>query len=80
MHYLNKEDEDCAIKEEAIKKVSVFDAITALNTLKSFEEQRDQLADQGLMRYLRKELRRLESERLSTQKQSVLDSWIQKSV
>jgi hypothetical protein len=66
LHYSNKEDEECDIEEEVIKKVSVFDAIIALNTLKSFEEQRDQLADQGLMRYLRKELCRLESERLST--------------
>jgi hypothetical protein len=41
LHYSNKEDEECDIKEEVIKKVSVFDVIAALNTLKSFKEQRD---------------------------------------
>ena len=56
------------------------EAIIALNTLKLFEEQRDQLVDQDLMRQLRKELRGLETERMNSQKQTNLGSWIKRGV
>jgi hypothetical protein len=58
--------------------VSVTEAILALNTLKLFEEQRDQLVDQDLMCQLQKELRGLETERINSQKQLNLGSWIKK--
>jgi hypothetical protein len=53
---------------ESVKKVSLSEAIIALNTLKLFEEQRDQLANQDLMQQLRKELHVLESERINSQR------------
>ena len=57
-------------------KVSVSEAIRALNTLKKYQEQRDQLANQDLMAQLRKESRSLEAERVNSQKQSNLFNWL----
>jgi hypothetical protein len=73
------QDEEVGVQEE-VKTVSVSEAIIALNTLKLFEEQRDQLVDQDLMRQLRKELRGLETERMNSQKQTNLGSWIKRGV
>jgi DDE superfamily endonuclease/Fission yeast centromere protein N-terminal domain/Tc5 transposase DNA-binding domain len=72
------EDGDIGIEVESVKKVSLSEAIMALNTLKLFEEQRDQLASQDLMQQLRRELRVLESERINSQRQSNLFNWLSK--
>jgi hypothetical protein len=42
------QDEEVSVKDIATK-VSISEAIKALNTLKQYQEQRDQLASQDLM-------------------------------
>jgi hypothetical protein len=64
--------------EERVKKVSVSEAIIALNTLKLFEEQKDQPANQDLMRQLRRELPSLQAEKVNSQKQSYLEGWFKR--
>jgi hypothetical protein len=78
--HIPKHDQDGEVGSEAesVKKVSLSEAIMALNTLKLFEEQRDQLANQDLMQQLRKELHVLESERINSQRQSNLFNWLSK--
>jgi hypothetical protein len=79
-HYsLSEQDQDQESGvEEKVKKVSVSEAIIALNTLKLFEEQKDQPANQDLIRQLRRELPSLEAEKVNSQKQSNLDSWFKR--
>ena len=79
-HYsLSNQDQDQeGSVEDTVIKVSISEAITALNTLKLFQEQRDQLANQDLMAQLRKELRSLETEKVNSQKQSNLTDWLNK--
>jgi hypothetical protein len=74
------QDEEGGVIQEEVKTISVSEAIIALNTLKLFQEQKDQLVDQDLMRQLRKELRGLETERMNSQKQTNLGSWIKRGV
>jgi hypothetical protein len=78
-YFLSDQDQD---QEDSIKdivaKVSISEAIMALNTLKLFQEQRDQLVNQDLMAQLRKELRSREAERVNLQKQSNLTKWLNK--
>jgi hypothetical protein len=78
-HYsLSDQDQESSSVEEEVINVSVSEAIVALNTLKLFQEQRDQQADQDLMAQLRKELYVLKAEKFNSQKQSNLTSWIKK--
>jgi hypothetical protein len=76
---LSKQDQDqeSGVKQR-VKKVSVSEAIIALNTLKLFEEQKDQPANQDLIRQLRRELPSLEAEKVNSQKQSNLEGWFKR--
>jgi hypothetical protein len=60
------QDEEVGV-EDIATKVSISEAIKALNTLKQYQEQRDQLASQDLIVQLRKELRSLEAEKATSQ-------------
>ncbi|KIM94821.1 hypothetical protein OIDMADRAFT_134971, partial [Oidiodendron maius Zn] len=71
----NQDDQEGSVQEE-VAKVSVSKAIAALKTLKLYQEQRDQLANQDLTAQLRKELRILQAEEISLKKQSNLTSWL----
>jgi CO dehydrogenase/acetyl-CoA synthase alpha subunit len=68
------EAEEEAIEVE-VAKVSVVEAITALKTLKLYQEQRDEPNDQDFMAYLAKGLRDLEVRRMNSQKQTTLQQW-----
>jgi hypothetical protein len=80
-HYsLSTQDQDQEeVVEDFVAKVSISEAIVALNTLKLFQEQRDLLANQDLIAQLRKELRCLEAEKINSQKQSNLEGWFKKT-
>jgi hypothetical protein len=66
----NKAEEE-AIKVE-VAKVSVVKAITALKTLKLYQEQRDEPNDQDFIAHLAKGLRDLEVKRVNSQRQTTL--------
>ena len=66
-HYSLQDDQEVSVEEVA--KVSVSKAIAALNTLKLYQEQRDQLANQDLMAQLQKELQILQAEKTNSKKQ-----------
>jgi hypothetical protein len=68
------EAEEEAIEVE-VAKVSVVEAITALKTLKLYQEQRDEPNDQDFMAYLAKGLRDLEVKRVNSQRQTTLQQW-----
>ena len=74
VHYSLQDDQEVSVEEVA--KVSVSEAIAALNTLKLYQEQRDQLANQDLMAQLRKELRILQAKKTNSKKQSNLTGWL----
>ena len=61
---------------DKVTQISVFEAITALNTLKLYEEQRIEPVNQDLMTQLRRELRDLESRRANSTVQSTLEGWL----
>jgi len=69
------QDEEVGV-EDIVEKVSISEAINALNTLKKYQGQRNQLANQDLMVQLQKELRSLQAERFNSQRQSDLIGWL----
>ena len=73
-HYSLQDDQEGSVEEVA--KVSVSEAIAALNTLKLYQEQRDQLANQDLIAQLQKESRILLAEKTNSKKQSNLTGWL----
>jgi hypothetical protein len=68
------EAEEEAIEVE-VAKVSVVEVITALKTLKLYQEQRDEPNDQDFMAHLAKGLRDLEVKRVNSQRQTTLQQW-----
>ena len=71
--YNNSEEEEQEETSNKVTQISVFEAITALNTLRLYEEQRIEPVNQDLMTQLRRELRDLESRRANLTVQSNLE-------
>jgi hypothetical protein len=63
---------------DKVTQISVFEAITALNTLRLYKEQRIEPVNQDLMTQLRRELRDLESRRTNSTVQSNLEGWLKR--
>ena len=74
--YNNIVEEEQEESSDKVTQISVFEAITALNTLKLYEEQRIEPVNQDLMSHLRRELRDLESRRANLTVQSTLEGWL----
>jgi hypothetical protein len=74
--YNNIVEEEQEGSGDKVTQISVFEAITALNTLKLYEEQRIEPVNQDLMTQLRRELRDLESRRANSTVQSTLEGWL----
>jgi hypothetical protein len=74
--YNNIVEEEQEGGSDKVTQISVFEAITALNTLKLYEEQRIEPVNQDLMSHLRRELRDLESRRANSTVQSTLEGWL----
>ena len=71
-----EEEEEEEETSNKVTQISVFEAITALNTLRLYEEQRIKPVNQDLMTQLRRELRDLESRRTNLTVQSNLEGWL----
>ena len=71
--YNNSEKEEQEETSNKVTQISVFEAITTLNTLRLYEEQRIKPVNQDLMTQLRRELRDLESRRTNLTVQSNLE-------
>jgi hypothetical protein len=76
--YNNTVEEEQDESSDKVTQISVFEAITALNTLKLYEEQRIEPVNQDLMTQLRRELRDLESRRANSTVQSNLEGWLKR--
>ena len=76
--YNNSEEEEQEETSDKVTQISVFEAITALNTLRLYEEQRIEPVNQDLMTQLRRELRDLESRRANLTVQSNLEGWLKR--
>ena len=76
--YNNSEEEEQEETSNKVTQISVFEAITALNTLRLYEEQRIEPVNQDLMTQLRRELRDLESRRANLTVQSNLEGWLKR--
>jgi hypothetical protein len=64
--YNNIVEEEQKGGSDKVTQISVFEAITTLNTLKLYKEQRIEPVNQDLMSHLRRELRDLESRRANS--------------
>jgi hypothetical protein len=69
-------EEDHAKDQLVACQISISEAIIALETLKLYQEQKDELVDQELMTRLRKERRQLEAKRVNSTVQSTLQGWL----
>ena len=76
--YNNIVEEEEEGGSDKVTQISVFEAITALNTLRLYEEQRIEPVNQDLMTQLRRELRDLESRRANSAVQSNLEGWLKR--
>ena len=74
-YYNLKPDEDSQEVPIVVAQVSISEAITALNTLRLYQEQKVESNNQAFLTSLRQELRGLEVKRMNSQRQTTLQQW-----